>query len=62
VSDQVTQYHVYFSSNNDGKYAKIASTSETNYEYVAPLVTGAFYVTSENAKGESAPSDKQTVN
>lgn len=61
VSDQVVQYHVYYSSNNDGQYSKIASTSETSFEYVAPLVTGSFYVTSENASGESAPSSKQTI-
>lgn len=61
VSDQVTQYHVYYSSNNDGKYSKIGSTSETSFEYVAPLISGSFYVTSENATGESAPSSKQTV-
>jgi penicillin-binding protein len=61
VSDQVTQYHVYYSSNNDGKYSKIGSTSETSFEYVAPLITGSFYVTSENASGESGPSSKQKV-
>lgn len=62
VSDQVKQYHVYYSANNDGKYTKIDSTSETSYEYVAPLVTGTFFVTAQNAKGESAPSMRKTVN
>ncbi|CAM3953167.1 transglycosylase domain-containing protein [Paenibacillus alkaliterrae] len=62
VSEQVTQYHVYYSANNDGQYARIASTSETSFEYVSPLVTGAFYVTSENEKGESGPSAILIVN
>jgi len=61
VSEQVTQYHVYYSSNNDGQYSRIASTSETNFEYVAPLVSGVFYVTSENGKGESNASAQVTV-
>ncbi|WP_053375602.1 transglycosylase domain-containing protein [Paenibacillus sp. FJAT-27812] len=61
VSDQVTKYHVYYSPNNDGKYSRIASTTETSFEYVAPLITGSFFVTSENANGESGPSSKQTV-
>ncbi|NIK75755.1 penicillin-binding protein [Paenibacillus castaneae] len=62
VSDQVTQYHIYYSSNNDGQYTKIAFTAETSYEYVAPLITGTFYITSENDKGQSTASSKVTVN
>ncbi|WP_339208809.1 transglycosylase domain-containing protein [Paenibacillus sp. FSL K6-3182] len=61
VSDQVTQYNIYYSANNDGQYSKIGSTLETSFEYVAPLITGSFYITSENAKGESSPSSKQTI-
>jgi penicillin-binding protein len=62
VSDQVTQYHLYYSANNDGKYTKIDSTSETSYEYVAPLVSGTFFVAAQNTKGESAPSSRKSVN
>lgn len=57
ISDQVTQYHIYYSPDNNGQYTKIGSTAESQYEYIAVLVTGAFYVTSENASGQSAPSE-----
>ncbi|MNZ39463.1 Penicillin-binding protein 1A/1B [compost metagenome] len=62
VSEQVTQYHVYYSANSDGKYTKVGTTSESSFEYVAPLITGSFYVTSENSNGESAASSRVTVN
>lgn len=61
VSDQVTQYHIYFSPASDGQYTKIAFTEETSYEYVAPLITGTFYITSENGSGQSTASSTVTV-
>ncbi|WP_028611153.1 transglycosylase domain-containing protein [Paenibacillus harenae] len=62
ATEQVTQYHIYYSSNNDGKYSKIGSTSETSFEYVAPFIKGSFYVTSENGSGESSPSSQISIN
>ncbi|MGO4540599.1 transglycosylase domain-containing protein [Paenibacillus sp. 2TAB19] len=62
VSDQVTQYHIYHSPGNNGQYSLIGSTSESQFEYIDVLVTGAFYVTSENASGQSAPSQIIVVN
>ncbi len=61
ASDNVKQYHIYYSPGNDGQYSRIASTTDTRFEYVAPLVTGAFFVSAENAKGESNPSAMVTV-
>lgn len=56
VSDQVTQYHIYYSPDNNGQYSIIGSTSESQFEYIGVFVAGAFYVTSENANGQSASS------
>jgi penicillin-binding protein len=61
AADQVKQYHIYYSPGNDGQYSRIASTTDTRFEYVAPLITGAFFVSAENAKGESNPSAMVSV-
>jgi len=61
VSEQVTQYHVYYSSNNDGKYTKIGSTAETSFEYVGQLISGSFFVIAENAAGQSVHSASVTA-
>lgn len=61
VSDQVTQYHIYYSANNDGNYVKIATTSQTSYEHLATLTKGSYQVTAENSVGVSLPSAVITV-
>jgi Membrane carboxypeptidase (penicillin-binding protein) len=61
IADQVTQYHIYYSANNDGNYVKLASTSQTSYEHLAPLATGSYYVTAENGNGVSQASAVVTV-
>lgn len=61
VSDQVTQYHVYYSAANDGNYEKIATTSQTSYEHLAPMAKGSYQVTAENSVGVSLPSEVITV-
>jgi len=62
VSELVTQYHIYYSANNDGKYSKIGSTSETTFEFVGQMITGSFIVIAENASGKSEPSASVKVN
>ncbi|MCR2804885.1 transglycosylase domain-containing protein [Paenibacillus soyae] len=61
VSDQVTTYHVYYSANNDGSYVKLASTTQTSFEHMAPLSNGSYQVTAENSVGVSLPSAAITV-
>jgi penicillin-binding protein 1B len=61
VSDQVTQYHVYYSANSDGNYVKIATTSQTSYEHPGPIAKGSYQVTAENSIGVSLPSSVVTV-
>ncbi|MBD2871487.1 transglycosylase domain-containing protein [Paenibacillus arenilitoris] len=61
-SEQVSQYHIYYSANDDGRYERVDSTSQPSYEYVAPLIKGAFFITSVNEHGESSPSEKITIN
>ncbi|EFM12914.1 Peptidoglycan glycosyltransferase [Paenibacillus curdlanolyticus YK9] len=56
VSDQVTKYNVYYSANNDGKYVRLGSTSETRFEYVSVMTGGAYQVTAINDRGESSSS------
>ncbi|GBG06238.1 carboxypeptidase [Paenibacillus agaridevorans] len=58
VSDQVTTYHIYYSSGNDDNYMLLGSTSQTNYEHVSPFATGTYYIVAENAAGHSSPSSK----
>ncbi|MFD0587950.1 transglycosylase domain-containing protein [Paenibacillus sp. GCM10027627] len=63
ISDQVVQYHVYYSAGNDGNYVKIASTSQTSFEHLIPLgsESGSYQVTAENSAGISLPSAKASA-
>lgn len=61
AGEQVTVYHVYFAAGSDGKYVEVGSTAETSFVYASPLTSGAFYVTAENAAGQSAPSSKASI-
>ncbi|WP_424765894.1 transglycosylase domain-containing protein [Paenibacillus sp. sgz302251] len=61
VSDQVTEYHVYYSETNNGQYTRIGSTSESSFVNPGPLVSGIYYVTSVNTVGESGPSSSIIV-
>ncbi|QYR23665.1 transglycosylase domain-containing protein [Paenibacillus sp. sptzw28] len=56
-AEQVTEYNVYYSAQNDGKFNKIGSTTEARFEYVSPLSSGSFRVTAANQNGESPPSE-----
>ncbi|MFD0959346.1 transglycosylase domain-containing protein [Paenibacillus chungangensis] len=53
VSDQVVQYNVYFKEEGGSKYSRIAFTSQTSFEHVAPLTAGTYYITAENDEGVS---------
>ncbi|SEM75267.1 transglycosylase domain-containing protein [Paenibacillus sp. OV219] len=61
TSEQVTQYDVYFSTSEKGRYKKIGSTNEARFEYVSPMTSGFFRVTAVNEVGESAASATASV-
>jgi len=58
VSEQVTQYNVYYSANNDGHYTKLGSTNTAFYEHNGVQSGGAYVVTAVNDEGESSYSTK----
>jgi penicillin-binding protein len=53
VSDQVTAYNVYFSADSNGKYVKLGSTADTNFQYVTVITKGTYQVRAVNENGES---------
>ncbi|WP_127531487.1 transglycosylase domain-containing protein [Paenibacillus kobensis] len=53
VSDQVTQYNVYYSADSSGNYVKLGSSTEAHFEYVALLTKGTYQVRAQNDHGES---------
>lgn len=61
VSDQVTKYHIFYRSGNEGQFTHLGSTSQTSYEHISPFATGTYYVVAENAAGASQPSSKVKV-
>ncbi|MBD3918106.1 transglycosylase domain-containing protein [Paenibacillus sp. PR3] len=56
VSDQVTEYTVYFSADSNGKYVKLGSTADTHFEYITIMTKGTYQVRAVNEQGESAES------
>ncbi|GFN32021.1 transglycosylase domain-containing protein [Paenibacillus xylaniclasticus] len=54
ISDQVTQYNVYYSAESSGNYVLLGSTSEDHFEYVALITKGTYQVRAQNDKGESS--------
>jgi len=58
VSEQVTEYNVYYSANNDGNYTKLGSTSSASYEHNGAQSGGAYVITAVNDQGESSYSAK----
>ncbi|MGI2292912.1 transglycosylase domain-containing protein [Paenibacillus sp. GXUN7292] len=61
ISEQTYQYNIYYSPESNGNFSKIASTGQTNFEHISPLLTGTYYITAENSSGESAPSNKVKI-
>ncbi|XEC96947.1 transglycosylase domain-containing protein [Paenibacillus tarimensis] len=53
LSDQVSQYNVYYSEKGKNRFIKIGTTTEARFEYVSPLTSGWFRVSAVNEKGES---------
>jgi len=58
VSEQVTEYNVYYSANNDGNYTKLGSTTTASYEHSGAQSGGAYVITAVNDAGESSYSAK----
>ena len=58
VSEQVTEYNVYYSADNDGNYTKLGSTSSASYEHSGAQSGGAYVITAVNEQGESGHSAK----
>ncbi len=56
MSEQVSRYHIYYSPESDNVYSRIASTKQTNFEHTLPVLTGMYFITAENSKGESSAS------
>ncbi|MFD2116167.1 transglycosylase domain-containing protein [Paenibacillus yanchengensis] len=61
IAEQVFQYHIFYSSENNGVYTKIASTSDTTFEHIVAMTSGTYYVTAENSRGQSTSSSKVKV-
>lgn len=56
VSDQVTEYTVYYSADSNGKYVKLGSTADTHFEYITIMTKGTYQIRAVNEQGESADS------
>ncbi|GMK41609.1 hypothetical protein PCCS19_46660 [Paenibacillus sp. CCS19] len=54
VSDQVSEYTVYYSGDSNGKYVKLGSTGDTKFEYISIITKGTYQVRAVNEHGESA--------
>ncbi len=55
-SEGVTQYQVWYSTTEHGKYKLLGTTESTSFEYIAPLSSGWYRVTAVSPFGESSPS------
>jgi penicillin-binding protein len=51
--ESITQYHVWYSTTEQGKYKLLGSTEATSFEYISPLAAGWYRVTAISAAGES---------
>ncbi|QMV40304.1 penicillin-binding protein 1A [Cohnella cholangitidis] len=54
-SEGVTQYQVWYSESEHGKYKLLGTTESTAFEYIAPMSAGWYRVTAISASGESTP-------
>lgn len=62
VSDQVTEYTVYYSADSNGKYVKLGSTADTHFEYITILTKGTYQLRAVNEHGESTEAASFTYN
>jgi len=60
-SEGVTQYQVWFSTTDNGKFKLLGTTEATAFEYISPMSTGWYRVTAINASGESSPTSSIEV-
>jgi len=61
LSEQVSQYHVYYSKFNDGVYHLAGTTQSTSFEMSNAQSGSAYVITAENHIGESMQSVKLIV-
>lgn len=54
--EAISQYHVWYSPSQQGKYKLLGTTESPSFEYISPLSSGWYRVTAINKSGESAPS------
>ncbi|MFC5469900.1 transglycosylase domain-containing protein [Cohnella suwonensis] len=52
----VTQYQVWYSTTEHGKFKLLGTTESTAFEYVSPMPAGWYRVTAVGPNGESSPS------
>jgi penicillin-binding protein 1B len=53
TAERVTEYKIYFSEKENGKYRNLGSSKGTEFSYFAASGEGYFRITALNAKGES---------
>ncbi|GKU78468.1 transglycosylase domain-containing protein [Paenibacillus sp. L3-i20] len=61
VSDQVFQYHIYYSAAGENAFTKIGTTTQTSFEHPTQFASGTYYVIAENSTGLSTSSPKITI-
>ncbi|MFC5403181.1 transglycosylase domain-containing protein [Cohnella soli] len=52
----VTQYQVWYSTTEHGKFKLLGATESTSFEYISPLPAGWYRVSAIGPNGESSPS------
>ncbi|WP_373229882.1 transglycosylase domain-containing protein [Cohnella sp.] len=55
TQEAITQYQIWYSPTQQGKYKLLGGSESPNFEYISPLSSGWYRVTALNASGESAP-------
>jgi penicillin-binding protein len=61
--EDVTQYQVWYSSSDNGKYKLLGTTDSTSFEYISPLSAGWYRIIAINTAGkDSDPSASVQVN
>jgi penicillin-binding protein len=61
ASEGVTQYQVWYSETENGKYKLLGTTESTAFEYIAPMSAGWYRVSAVSPTGESKPTSSVEV-
>ncbi|RED65880.1 transglycosylase domain-containing protein [Cohnella lupini] len=61
AQEGVTQYQVWYSQSEQGKYKLLGTTEATTFEYIAPMSEGWYRITANNPAGESPPTTPISV-